>query len=75
MRTSETRRGDRANPTCHRNPALVSRAGFPFSDLLYAMRNFASDHFPAVCLCGAARCRGSVTGWKDLPVARKARLR
>ncbi len=38
----------------------------------YAMRNFTIDHFPAVCLCGAARCRGSVTGWKDLPAARKA---
>ena len=33
----------------------------------YAMRNFTIDHFPSVCLCGAARCRGSVTGWKDLP--------
>jgi hypothetical protein len=38
----------------------------------YAMRNFTIDYFPAVCLCGTARCRGSVTGWKDLPVARKA---
>ena len=38
----------------------------------YAMRNFTIDHFPGVCLCGAGRCRGSVTGWKDLPVARKA---
>jgi hypothetical protein len=38
----------------------------------YAMRNFTIDHFPAACLCGAARCRGSVTGWKDLPAARKA---
>jgi len=38
----------------------------------YAMRNFTIDHFPAVCLCGAAGCRGSVTGWKDLPAARKA---
>jgi uncharacterized protein len=38
----------------------------------YAMRNFTIDHFPAVCLCGAAHCRGSVTGWKDLPAARKA---
>ncbi len=38
----------------------------------YAMRNFTIDHFPAVCLCGAARCRGAVTGWKDLPAARKA---
>ena len=37
----------------------------------YAMRNFTIDHFPAVCLCGTARCRGSVTGWKDLPAARK----
>jgi len=38
----------------------------------YAMRNFTIDHFPAVCLCGAAQCRGSVTGWKDLSAARKA---
>ncbi|HEY7829522.1 MAG TPA: SET domain-containing methyltransferase [Solirubrobacteraceae bacterium] len=38
----------------------------------YAMRNFTIDHFPATCLCGAAGCRGSVTGWKDLPAARKA---
>ena len=38
----------------------------------YAMRNFTIDHFPAVCQCGAARCRGSVTGWKDVPAARKA---
>lgn len=38
----------------------------------YAMRNFTIDHFPAICLCGAERCRGSVTGWKDLPAARKA---
>jgi hypothetical protein len=38
----------------------------------YAMRNFTIDHFPAMCLCGTALCRGSVTGWKDLPAARKA---
>ncbi len=38
----------------------------------YAMRNFTIDHFPAVCLCGAPRCRGSVTGWKDLTAAQKA---
>lgn len=37
----------------------------------YAMRNFTIDHFPAACLCGAANCRGTVTGWKDLPAARK----
>ena len=38
----------------------------------YAMRNFTIDHFPTVCLCGSSRCRGSVTGWKDLSAARKA---
>jgi hypothetical protein len=38
----------------------------------YAMRNFTIDYFPAACLCGAVRCRGAVTGWKDLPAARKA---
>lgn len=38
----------------------------------YAMRNFTIDHFPGVCLCGAGQCRGSVTGWKDLPAGRKA---
>jgi hypothetical protein len=38
----------------------------------YAMRNFTIDHFPAECLCGATACRGSVTGWKDLPADRKA---
>lgn len=37
----------------------------------YAMRNLTIEHFPAVCLCGAANCRGAVTGWKDLPAARK----
>ena len=38
----------------------------------YAMRNFTIDHFPSTCLCGAKQCRGSVTGWKDLPATRKA---
>src|SRR5829696_1618641 len=38
----------------------------------YAMRNFTIDHFPPACLCGAEQCRGSVTGWKDLPARRKA---
>jgi uncharacterized protein len=38
----------------------------------YAMRNYTIDHFPSLCLCGTARCRVSVTGWKDLPAARKA---
>lgn len=32
----------------------------------YATRNYAITHFPGVCLCGTAACRGVVTGWKDL---------
>lgn len=38
----------------------------------YAMRNYSIEHFPGGCLCGAELCRGSVTGWKDLPDERKA---
>lgn len=38
----------------------------------YAMRNYAIEHFPSACLCGAPICRGSITGWKDLPADRKA---
>ncbi|MDM8550424.1 SET domain-containing protein-lysine N-methyltransferase [Desulfobacterales bacterium HSG2] len=37
----------------------------------YAMRNYSVDHFPPKCLCGADKCRGRVTGWKDLPDEKK----
>ncbi|HCA26376.1 MAG TPA: SET domain-containing protein-lysine N-methyltransferase, partial [Betaproteobacteria bacterium] len=37
----------------------------------YAMRNYDIDYFPKQCLCGSAICRGSITGWKDLPDERK----
>lgn len=37
----------------------------------YAMRNNEIDHFPARCTCGKKACRGSVTGWQDLPQIRK----
>jgi hypothetical protein len=37
----------------------------------YAMRNYSIEHFPGGCLCGADKCRGSVTGWKDLSIERK----
>lgn len=37
----------------------------------YAMRNYSIEPFPDGCLCGAENCRGSVTGWKDLPQERK----
>ena len=38
----------------------------------YAMRNYVIEHFPDRCLCGAEHCRGTITGWKDLPAERKA---
>ena len=38
----------------------------------YAMRNLTIEHFPDVCLCGTAECRGAVTGWRGLPEARSA---
>ena len=37
----------------------------------YAMRNYAIDHFPGRCTCGEKTCRGSITGWQDLPQSRK----
>jgi len=38
----------------------------------YAMRNYTVEHFPSRCRCGSRICRGSVSGWKDLPNQRKA---
>lgn len=38
----------------------------------YAMRNYRVDYFPAKCRCGSPGCRGSITGWRDLPDSRKA---
>jgi uncharacterized protein len=77
--------GSKVNHSCDPNCGVRLNAGHAFDVVArqqistgqevtfdYAMRNFTIDHFPAVCLCGAARCRGSVTGWKDLPATRKA---
>jgi len=33
----------------------------------YAMRNYDVDFFPKKCMCGSKNCRGTITGWKDLP--------
>lgn len=38
----------------------------------YAMRNYNVEFFPAICCCGAENCRGSITGWKDLPASFKS---
>jgi len=37
----------------------------------YAMRNYGVDFFPKQCMCGSERCRGKITGWKDLTDERK----
>jgi uncharacterized protein len=37
----------------------------------YAMNNYSIEYFPGSCQCGSAICRGSVSGWKDLPDDRK----
>ena len=37
----------------------------------YAMRNYSIDYFFASCKCGAANCRQKVTGYENLPEARK----
>ncbi len=41
----------------------------------YAMRNYKIEFFPKKCCCGSANCRGSVTGWKDLPESIKIKYR
>jgi len=33
----------------------------------YAMRNYGVDYFPKYCKCGSEKCRGTISGWKDLP--------
>ena len=33
----------------------------------YAMRNYGISYFPKKCMCGSKKCRGKITGWKDLP--------
>ncbi len=37
----------------------------------YAMRNYLIDYFPKECMCGSKKCRGRITGWKDLPDEKK----
>jgi hypothetical protein len=77
--------GPKVNHSCDPNCGVRLNAGQAFDFVArqpirvgqeltfdYAMRNYTIEYFPAVCRCGAARCRGSVTGWKDLPATRKA---
>jgi uncharacterized protein YbdZ (MbtH family) len=41
----------------------------------YAMENYVVEHFAAPCCCGEKGCRGTVTGWRDLPAETKAAYR
>ena len=63
-----------SDPAAPRDRAAID-GGRPIdwslTSLDYAMRNYSIEHFPGGCLCGAGNCRGSVTGWKDLPRDRK----
>ena len=54
---------------------FVARAPIAAGDEItfdYAMRNYSVEHFAARCRCGSPHCRGSITGWQDLPTQRKA---
>lgn len=78
--------GPKVNHSCDPNCGVRFNAevdGFDFVALTpiaageeitfdYAMRNHVIEHFPRRCLCGAHNCRGTITGWKDLPAERKA---
>lgn len=37
----------------------------------YAMRNYIIDYFPKTCMCGSKKCRGKITGWRDLSHEKK----
>ena len=37
----------------------------------YAMGNYRIEYFPKNCMCGAVKCRGTITGWKDLSIETK----
>lgn len=64
------------DPNCVVRPSRVQRldlvARRPILNaeqitLDYATRNYVIEFFPKFCRCGAPSCRGSVTGWRDLP--------
>lgn len=76
--------GPKANHSCDPNcgvhangsgaPDLVARGFIASGEEVtfdYAMRNYSIEHFPSRCRCGSPICRGSVTGWKELPDERK----
>jgi hypothetical protein len=53
---------------------FVAIKGFAYGEEItfdYAMRNYTVDYFPSECRCGSKKCRGRITGWKDLTRQKK----
>jgi len=80
--------GPKVNHSCDPNcgvrindagaPDLVARYSIASGEEItfdYAMRNYSVEHFPSPCLCGSDGCRGTITGWKDLPDDTRATYR
>jgi hypothetical protein len=64
--------GIRVNETGAHNYVAIKEIGVNEEITFdYAMRNYIIDYFPKKCMCGAKRCRGRITGWKDLPDEKK----
>lgn len=76
--------GPKVNHSCDPNcgirvnergaPDLIARRSVARGEEVtfdYAMRNYSIEYFPRGCGCGSSLCRGSITGWKDLPDERK----
>ncbi len=68
------------NPNCgivlnasggHNIVAMCDIAAADEATYDYAMRNYRIEHFAGACACGSPNCRGSITGWQDLPQQRK----
>jgi len=68
--------GIQVNDTgCHNLVAIKDIAEGEEITFDYAMENYTIDHFPSQCMCGSPKCRGRITGWKDLPKVTKEEFR
>ena len=60
---------------CHNLVAIKDIAEGEEITYDYAMENYTIEHFPPQCMCGSSKCRGKITGWKDLPKEKKEEYR
>lgn len=74
------------NHSCDPNCGVLLRRGVPLMEIVarrriergeelttdYASFEYHIEFMPDPCLCGSARCRGRVTGYRDLPPSRRA---